>query len=30
MGGKRSGWMNDHFDEATNVTPKPKTVVVLG
>ena len=30
MGGKRTGWMNDHFDEATNVTPKPKTVVVLG
>jgi hypothetical protein len=29
MGGKPTGWMNDHFDEATNVSPKPKTVVVL-
>jgi lysophospholipase L1-like esterase len=22
--------MNDHFDEATNIIPKPKTIVVLG
>ena len=30
MGGKSIGWMNDHFDEATNAIPKPKSIIVLG
>lgn len=30
MWGKWTGWMDEHFSEATDATPTPKSIVVLG